>query len=215
MNKLSVFSRTVWLCIVVLSFSPLVGAQTSAQTGISKQDPFDNIETMTNELLTIIADHKDQYPGNEKSYFSALNSLMTPFVDFDYVAKKVMGKKYVKLSTREQRDRFVAVFREGLVETYGRGLMSYGDEKIVLVNRQVLSKEKRVIVAKQEIRGATAVYPLNYLMAKKRKTGEWNIVNVTLNGINLSKTFSSQFQNAARKSSGNIDTVIDGWLTSN
>ena len=81
--------------------------------------------------------------------------------------------------------------------------------------RHVMSKEKRVIDAKQEIRGATAVYPLNYVMTKKRKTGEWNIVNVTLNGINLSKTFSSQFQNAARKSSGNIDTVIDGWLTSN
>ncbi|RZO20743.1 MAG: ABC transporter substrate-binding protein [SAR92 clade bacterium] len=214
MNKLSVFSRTLGLCLVILSFSPLVGAQMSAQTVASKQDPFDNIETMTSELLTIIADHKGQYPRNEKSYFSALNNLMTPFVDFDYVAKKVMGKKYVKLSTREQRDRFVGVFREGLVETYGRGLMSYGDEKIVLVNRQVLPDEKRVVIVKQEIRGATAVYPLNYLMAKKRKTGEWNVVNVTLNGINLSKTFSSQFQNAARKSSDDIDKVIDGWLIS-
>ena len=168
MNKLSVFSRTLGLCLVILSFSPLVGAQMSAQTVASKQDPFDNIETMTSELLTIIADHKGQYPRNEKSYFSALNNLMTPFVDFDYVAKKVMGKKYVKLSTREQRDRFVGVFREGLVETYGRGLMSYGDEKIVLVNRQVLPDEKRVVIVKQEIRGATAVYPLNYLMAKKK-----------------------------------------------
>ena len=214
MNKLSVFSRTLGLCLVILSFSPLVGAQMSAQTVASKQDPFDNIETMTSELLTIIADHKGQYPRNEKSYFSALNNLMTPFVDFDYVAKKVMGKKYVKLSTREQRDRFVGVFREGLVETYGRGLMSYGDEKIVLVNRQVLPDEKRVVIVKQEIRSATAVYPLNYLMAKKRKTGEWNVVNVTLNGINLSKTFSSQFQNAARKSSDDIDKVIDGWLIS-
>ena len=150
MNKLSVVSRTLGLCLVILSFSPLVGAQTSAQTGASKQDPFDNIETMTSELLIIIADHKDQYPENENSYFTALNNLMTPFVDFDYVAKKVMGKKYVKLSTREQRDRFVEVFREGLVETYGRGLMSYGDEKIVLVNRQVLPKEKRVIVANKK-----------------------------------------------------------------
>lgn len=214
MNKLSVFSRTLGLCLVILSFSPLVGAQMSAQTVASKQDPFDNIETMTSELLTIIADHKGQYPRNEKSYFSALNNLMIPFVDFDYVAKKVMGKKYVKLSTREQRDRFVGVFREGLVETYGRGLMSYGDEKIVLVNRQALPDEKRVVIVKQEIRSATAVYPLNYLMAKKRKTGEWNVVNVTLNGINLSKTFSSQFQNAARKSSDDIDKVIDGWLIS-
>jgi phospholipid transport system substrate-binding protein len=50
-------------------------------------------------------------------------------------------------------------------------------------------------------------------MYQKKSTGEWNIVNVTLNGIDLSKTFASQFTNSARKASGNIDRVIDGWLS--
>ncbi len=91
--------------------------------------------------------------------------------------------------------------------------MSYGNEKIVLINKQTLPAKQRRVLAKQEIRSDAAVYPLNYLMYRKKSTGEWNIVNVTLNGIDLSKTFASQFLNAARKSSGDIDQVIDSWMS--
>jgi phospholipid transport system substrate-binding protein len=51
-------------------------------------------------------------------------------------------------------------------------------------------------------------------MAKKKSTGQWNIINVVLSGIDLSKTFASQFLNSARKKQGDIDSVINNWLSS-
>ena len=203
----------LFITIMCLAFG--LGSLSSAQSpsGVvnSQQNPFENIEAMTGRLLIIIDEHKDGYPANEDAYFEALNTLMTGFVDFDFVAKKVMGR-YAKSSSKEQRVRFETAFRQGLVETYGRGLMSYGNEKIVLINKQALAEKQRRVIAKQEIRSEAAVYPLQYLMYQKKATGEWNVVNVTLNGIDLSKTFASQFLNAARKSSGNIDQVIENWL---
>ena len=83
----------------------------------------------------------------------------------------------------------------------------------MLINKSPLKKGQKAVVVKQEIRSASAVYPLNYLMYRKKSTGEWNVVNVTLNGIDLSKTFASQFLNAARKNQGNIDQVVDNWLS--
>ncbi len=185
--------------------------QAISQTDGDKSNPFDNIDNMTVQLLDIIASHKQDYPANEKTYFSALNNLMSGYVDFDYVSRKVMGN-YYKTATGDQRQRFQVAFRQGLIETYGRGLMSYGDQKIVLINRTVLPEGKRVLVVKQEIRSESAVFPLDYRMAKKKSTGQWNIINVVLNGINLSKTFASQFLNSARKKQGDIDGVIDNWL---
>lgn len=204
-------SRVKWagLCLI-LSLST-VAQDINYESG-ANQNPFDNIDEMTRELLVIIDRHKDRYPDNEMEYFSDLNNLMTGFVDFNFVAKKVMGR-YARAADFSQRTRFVAAFKKGLVETYGRGLMSYGDEQILIVNRQQLLEGERRLLVKQEIRGEAAVYPLHYLMYRKKSTGEWNIVNVTLNGINLSKTFASQFANASRKSSGNIDLVIDNWLS--
>ena len=205
-------SRFLALFLFVFGLSSLASSQVAVGAVKNKQDPFTNIEEMTSELLVIIAQHKSNFPNNESAYFNALNDLMTGFVDFDFVAKKVMGK-YAKSSAKDQRERFEAVFRKGLVETYGRGLMSYGNEKIVLINKQTLPSKQRRVLAKQEIRSDAAVYPLNYLMYQKKSTGEWNIVNVTLNGIDLSKTFASLFLNAARKSSGDIDQVIDSWMS--
>ena len=204
----------LFITIICLAFGlgSLASAQSSSGVVNSQQNPFENIEAMTGRLLIIIDEHKDGYPANEDAYFEALNTLMTGFVDFDFVAKKVMGR-YAKSSSREQRVRFETAFRQGLVETYGRGLMSYGNEKIVLINKQALAEKQRRVIAKQEIRSEAAVYPLQYLMYQKKATGEWNVVNVTLNGIDLSKIFASQFLNASRKSSGNIDQVIENWLS--
>jgi|TARA_B100000768_G_scaffold43390_1_gene42190 phospholipid transport system substrate-binding protein len=204
----------LFITIICLAFGlgSLASAQSSSGVVNSQQNPFENIEAMTGRLLIIIDEHKDGYPANEDAYFEALNTLMTGFVDFDFVAKKVMGR-YAKSSSKEQRVRFETAFRQGLVETYGRGLMSYGNEKIVLINKQALAEKQRRVIAKQEIRSEAAVYPLQYLMYQKKATGEWNVVNVTLNGIDLSKTFASQFLNASRKSSGNIDQVIENWLS--
>lgn len=204
----------LFITIICLAFGlgSLASAQSSSGVVNSQQNPFENIEAMTGRLLIIIDEHKDGYPANQDAYFLALNTLMTGFVDFDFVAKKVMGR-YAKSSSKEQRVRFETAFRQGLVETYGRGLMSYGNEKIVLINKQALAEKQRRVIAKQEIRSEAAVYPLQYLMYQKKATGEWNVVNVTLNGIDLSKTFASQFLNASRKSSGNIDQVIENWLS--
>ena len=204
----------LFITIMCLAFGlgSLSSAQSPSRVVNSQQNPFENIEAMTGRLLIIIDEHKDGYPANQDAYFLALNTLMTGFVDFDFVAKKVMGR-YAKSSSKEQRVRFETAFRQGLVETYGRGLMSYGNEKIVLINKQALAEKQRRVIAKQEIRSEAAVYPLQYLMYQKKATGEWNVVNVTLNGIDLSKTFASQFLNASRKSSGNIDQVIENWLS--
>ena len=209
MSRLGRFIAILWL---VCAWSSLASAQVAVGALKNEQDPFNNIEEMTAELLVIIAKHKSNFPNNEGAYFDALDNLMTGFVDFDYVAKKVMGK-YAKSSPKDQRARFESVFRKGLVETYGRGLMSYGNEQIVLINKHALPDKQRRVLAKQEIRSDVAVYPLHYLMYRKKATGQWNIVNVTLNGIDLSKTFASQFLNAARKSSGDIDYVIDSWMS--
>jgi phospholipid transport system substrate-binding protein len=172
-----------FITIICLAFGLSSVASTQTPGGVvnSQQNPFDNIEQMTGQLLIIIDKHKDRYPANEEAYFEALNTLMTGFVDFNFVAKKVMGK-YAKSSSKVQRARFEVAFRQGLVETYGRGLMSYGNEKIVLINKQALADKQRRVVAKQEIRSEAAVYPLQYLMYQKKATGEWNVVNVTLNG---------------------------------
>jgi phospholipid transport system substrate-binding protein len=193
-----------WILVALLTF--LAPMSFSADTA---EDPYKKIEQVTIELLDIIAAYRDSYPETEVAYFGKLDQLMSSHVDFGFIARNVMGN-YGRSASPEQRALFVKTFRDGLVETYGRGLISYNDQKIVLLGTQSLKKDQRKVTVKQEIRSADNVYPLEYSLARK-KTGEWMVVNVVINGINLGKTFRNQFVQSAQRSGGNIDQVIKGW----
>ena len=65
-----------------------------------------------------------------------------------------MGR-YSKTASPEQRERFTQVLRDGLVETYGRGLIGYKDQEIVLLEAMPLAKEQRKVTVRQEIRSST------------------------------------------------------------
>jgi len=193
-----------WIVVALLTF--LAPMSLSADTA---EDPYKKIEQVTVELLDIIATYRDSYPETEVAYFGKLDQLMSAHVDFGFIARNVMGS-YGRSATPEQRALFAKTFRDGLVETYGRGLISYNDQKIVLLEAVPLAKGQRKVAVKQEIRSSDNVYPLEYSLARK-KTGEWMVVNVVINGINLGKTFRNQFVQSVQRSGGNIDQVISGW----
>ncbi len=197
-------------CAIVLALL-LSSAVNADNASIEAADPYGKIERITTELLIIIGTHKQGYPENEKQYFEALSKLLDSSVDFKFIAKSVMGPFRNKV-TPEQRNLFAGKFRQGLVETYGRGLINYGDQEILLVDRRPLKDGQRKLVVKQKICSAGDTFPLRYSMARK-KTGEWMIINMTISGINLGKTFRSQFAQAVHRSEGDLDVVIAEWTT--
>ena len=198
-------------CVIVFALLFLGMVNANSEVASETVNPYGKIERVTVDLLLIIGDHQQGYPDNQEDYFNALTNLLNSTVDFKFISRSVMGR-FAKKASPEQRSLFIEKFRRGLVETYGRGLINYGNQKILLVDRKPLEEGQRRLTVKQEIRSDGDIFPLHYSMARK-KTGEWMVVNVMINGINLGKTFRSQFTQAAQKSGGDLDKVIAEWST--
>lgn len=191
--------------------------QAAAPTNTS---PYELVEDITARILSKIEAHRTLIEASpdesEKealmnTFFAEVEAIMVSAVDFNWIARNVMGP-YSKLATEAQRDSFARVFRDGLVETYGRGLLSYRDQEIVVLPGSEFNGKRKVSV-KQEIRSVDGNYPLEYSMGLS-KSGQWKVINVIINGINLGKTFRNQFVQAAQKNGGDIDAVIAGWDSS-
>ena len=140
-------------------------------------------------------------------FVGEVDRILGKIVDFDWIALKVMGGDG-KVASPEQKAQFAETFRAGLVETYGRGLLNYSSQKIVLLPAEAI-EEKRKVTVHQQIVGDEATYPLDYTMGLK--DGEWKVINVIINGINLGKTFRGQFAQSSQKNNGDIDKVIASW----
>lgn len=173
------------------------------------QDPFQIVDCVTVGILDIIKANRDQFETNPEPFYQALDGLLEDVVDFNFIARNVMGP-YGQSANKDQLDRFRVTFKEDLIKTYARGLMSYGDQEIVVLPDQEDLAGKKRLTVRQEIRNKDDAYPLNYSFGLNRQ-GEWKITNLVINGINLGKTFRNQFIQRAGEFDGDIDQVIDGW----
>jgi phospholipid transport system substrate-binding protein len=134
-----------------------------------------------------------------------------PMVDFRRVGASVMGKKYYLAASAAQRLQFIQSFKTSLLDTYSSTLAQWGDQKIVTIFPEE-SVYKRTEDVQQNLITASNIYPITYKV-RKDKNGNWLIINIIVNGVNLGLTFRNQFQALAQEHNENIDEIIKHWTS--
>ncbi|VUD59985.1 putative phospholipid-binding protein MlaC [Thalassocella blandensis] len=172
--------------------------------------PHKVVEDVTNQLMTIVAGGKQAMEKNPDKYFAEVQGVMEQVVDFNYIAKNVMGAKYWNSATTDQKKRFVKVFTDGLVQTYAKGMANFADFDIsVMPPDSDLGDKKRVSVI-QKFQGPEGVNRVAYTMGL-HKSGDWKLINVVLDGVNLGETLRTQFAQSVTENKGDLDATINGW----
>jgi phospholipid transport system substrate-binding protein len=103
--------------------------------------------------------------------------------------------------------------REGLVRTYGKGLLAFGGSRIEVIVPEGGSLNGSLVTVKQLVYSdEPEPYVLLYQMGRN-KSGEWKLRNIIIESVNLGEIYRSQFESSARKYDGDLDNVIDNWIT--
>ncbi|SEI39942.1 phospholipid transport system substrate-binding protein [Allopseudospirillum japonicum] len=168
------------------------------------------VEAGVQEILSILDAHQAQAQSLETLY-QQMSQGLEPYVDFRYISARVMGK-YFRAATPEQRTAFAQVFQQSIVRTFTQGLIGFEYKTIKLL--PALNQERRYpdqdMVDMQVETQSGQNYPLSFTL-RKDKQGQWQIINLVVNGINLGLTFNSQFDQAMREQNRDFDAVIAGW----
>lgn len=166
-------------------------------------------EQVKNELIAVIKTRDDvvSSQGSEK-YYDAVERVLDPVVDFNYIARGVMGK-FAKVASPEQQAKFTEIFRRSLVTTYANGMAGYVDHEIVVVPPKKAIGDARSVSVGLEVRSGDSVNRLSFSLMKR--SDNWKLTNMILNGINFGLVLRSQFAQAMQKNNNNIDVVINSW----
>jgi len=165
---------------------------------------------VTDRLMKIVDENKESIKTDPSKYYAKVRTIMEEAVDFNYIARNVMGVKYWKTATEEQRSRFIEVFTSGLVETYAKGMANFAEFEISVLPPKKPVGEARKVEVMQKFKGPNGVNMVSYTMGKHR-SGSWKLLNVVLDGVNLGKTLRSQFSQSVSESKGDLDVAINGW----
>ena len=170
------------------------------------------VEKIHEDIVLVVRAKQDIYEENPEEFIKAISFALQPLVDFKRISRNVMGR-YYKDANKEQIEKFNKVFKASLLETYSKTLAEFKDEEI-LVSSQVKKSPKgnREKVSLQIVT-STKVYPATYDMYLN-KQGQWKLINIVINGVNLGLTFRNQFYSLMEKEGNNLDVVIERWVTS-
>lgn len=178
----------------------------------SEENPYVFIDANAQKMVKVLTEESNLFETNREEYEDKIKIIFEPMIDFRRVSASVMGKKYYLMSTPAQRDSFINIFKDSLLDTYAETLAQWGESTISTHFPDELPQEGiKTIEVKQTLNTGTSKYPISY---KLRKSSEgWKIVNIIINGVNLGLTFRNQFQALAQSHNEDIDSTLKNWVS--
>ena len=177
----------------------------------SASNPHQFVDSQAQEMVSIIRNNQDLYAKDPELFKDKINVVFEPMVDFRRVGASVMGKKYYLAASSSQRLQFIRSFKTSLLDTYSSTLAQWGDQKIITIFPEA-SEFKKTEDVQQNLITSSNIYPITYKV-RKDKNGNWLIINIIVNGVNLGLTFRNQFQALAKEHDENIDEIIKHWTS--
>ena len=170
------------------------------------------VEKIHEDIVLVVRAKQDIYKENPEEFINAISFALQPLVDFKRISRNVMGR-YYKDANKEQIEKFNKVFKASLLETYSKTLAEFKDEEILVSSEVKKSPKGNREKVSLQIVTSTKVYPAIYDMYLN-KQGQWKLINIVINGVNLGLTFRNQFYSLMEKEGNNLDVVIERWVTS-
>jgi phospholipid transport system substrate-binding protein len=177
----------------------------------AQSNPDNFLDDRAQEMVNVIVTNQSLYASDPVKFKAKINTIFEPMVDFRRVGASVMGKKYYRVATKDQRLRFISVFKTSLLDTYSSTLAQWGDQTIKtnFSKKIVFNKTEDV---NQSLVTSNNIYPITYKVRNDGK-GNWLIINIIVNGVNLGLTFRNQFQALALEHNEDIDEIINNWIS--
>lgn len=185
---------------VALAFTPDKSAGESVIEGVR-------------EVLAVVEKYTEgESSGGRQAYLEEVAEVLEPMIGYTVIVSRVMGDTLAQAS-REQKIRFLEVFKRSMVRTYAGGLYNFGSFEVSLLPSQDDKKDtvRNTRVYLEVVSPNGQRYPMVQSVYYSQSDGRWKMQNVIVNGINLGVTFQKQFEQIYRENNGDLDATIDEW----
>ncbi len=173
------------------------------------KDPQALVEQVAEQVLTELRRDKAQLAAHPERLNALVDRYILPHVDFQRMARWVLGKHWRRASP-EQRRRFVAEFKRLLIRTYANSLLEFTDQKLTFLPLRGDPASGEVTVRSQVEQPGGFPIPIDYRL-HRTADGRWLIYDILIDGVSLVSNYRASFaREIARKGlDGLIDTLAE------
>ena len=165
------------------------------------------VENLFNEMNEKLQADQEKIEADRGHLLALGNDLLGPYVAFDKMAKKVLGKHWKKI-TEDQQERYTKAFKErvslAMVSQYDPSKRY--DLKVTGERR---NKKGNLVLVKSSVKelSGTSSYLINYKLYQNKKTQQWQVYDVIVEGISVLQSFKSASAEEIKKNG--IEKLIE------
>ena len=172
------------LFIGVIAALAVVLSASANQTANTTPDAL--VHDLYQTWLTAAKADRAKITNDKKALYELTSKVTEPYIDFDRLARLVLGFHYRQASDA-QRKAFIEAFRTHLVLTYGTAMLNYLDAKFIFKPTNFRPGDRQVIVRTETVpSGGRAAFPVDYVLY--REDSGWKAMDVIIDGISVVTT---------------------------
>ena len=197
------FSAAFLLACLSLLFTTLVRADTASQAGEEGAEGREAaMQAVMKSKLEDILVAVNQVGDNA-------DDKLRGAIDFPTITRGVLGKHRNSASAAQQQ-RFEGEFQKSMTNLLRAAIESAGDYSVEVTRSKLSPKnpERGQAYAQVNLSDGQVIELVSSVAVVD---GEWKVRNLIFSGVNLGKTYRSQFDELVQQNNGDLDLAIDAW----
>jgi len=162
------------------------------------ESPYVVLERVGNNLFSRIATNQQEIKKFPPLMRTIVDEELMPVIDYRYAAYRILGKNLRKVS-KEQREHFVAAIQAYLSRTYATALLKYKNQQVIFEQDKPVLDKRIVAVKTQIIEVNKPTIDLTFKLRKNKKTGQWKVFDMVIEGISLLSTKQAELNKRIAK----------------
>ena len=171
-------------------------------------DLHEYIDSNAQYFLTVIKEEGSNYDDNPEEFKERLKNIWEPMVDVKVVSRLILSSKIYSSASESQKKLFEERTKKLLLDKYVTTLLEFDNYQIV-TDEDIKVKKNRFEVSINFFSDSDSF--VTKLTVYKNSLGQYRIVNIIVDGINLGLIFRNQFQDAYLENNSNLDIAIESW----
>lgn len=141
------------------------------------------LESVGNKLFSRIAENQQGIKKFPALMQDIVDQELMPSIDYRYAAYRILGKNLPH--TTKERALFARSMRNYLARTYAMALMQYKKQEVIYGPEKSVKGKKIVAIKTQIVEVNKPTINVDFKMRKNKKTGEWKVFDMVVEGISL------------------------------
>ncbi|MDA0823310.1 MAG: ABC transporter substrate-binding protein [Proteobacteria bacterium] len=176
--------KKVWSLVLSLAFVVPMNVV------IASEAPTDIVRNTTDQVITRIQNDRDELRQDPSKMYALVSELIFPRFDFPIMGQWVLGTHWKGADPQSQQS-FIDQFRKLLVRTYATALLEFSDQAITYPDKEATIKGRTAVVRQEIEQAGSAPIELGYRLHDA--SGEWKVIDVSVDGVSLVKTYRASF----------------------